>query len=148
MRIKQYFFLLITLNLKDLLISTLSTLRLPKEKIKSFDDLDQAICNIIKQGSSDQVKNLLFYMENVVKLTRIYFTGVNYGNVDIRKKVTLILDKGGPQYFFEATSFLEETKIRNRLNLSDTDYQEYLYLRAEAQERWEAIELRLKNITC
>lgn len=143
--INRLFLFLVFVFIED---SFLSTQRISKEKIKSFDDVDQDICTIIREGCNEQVKNLLFYMENVVKLMRIYFTGVNYENNDIRQKILSILNKGGPQYFFEAATYFEETKFRDRMNLSDVDYQEYLYLRAEAKERWEAIELRMKNITC
>lgn len=131
---------------KYMVLSTNNTMT--REKFKNLNDIDQEISNIIRQGSTDQVKHLLLYMDTFVKLLRIYFTGVNYGNAQIKKIALAISAKGGPQYFYDAATFFAETEFRHKMNFSDIEYQEYLYLRAEAKEKWDAIELKLRNISC
>lgn len=139
-------FTLILFVKKSMLLS--NTTNMTKTKIKNLNDLDQEISKIIRNESVEQVKHMLLYMDTFVKLLRIYFTGIHNGDVEMKNKALSILKKGGPQYFYESASYFAETKFRQKMNLSDVEYQEYLYLRAEAKEKWDMLELKLKNITC
>uniref|UniRef100_A0A1B6ID22 Prolyl 4-hydroxylase alpha-subunit N-terminal domain-containing protein n=1 Tax=Homalodisca liturata TaxID=320908 RepID=A0A1B6ID22_9HEMI len=118
------------------------------KNITSLSDLDREISNVINRGCNKQIRNLLIYMENFTKSLKIHLKGIRDEDVMARAKAQAMLDDGGPSYFNMIPTFQDETIFRNRINFSDLEYQEYLYLAAKAKDQWDDIVLKLKNITC
>lgn len=113
---------------------------------KCLEELDRNIFNIVHEACSDQIKHLLYYMEVFANVLKLYNKQVSEGNMEIKDKVSKLMKKGGPNYFFQNNLFSSEKEFRNKINFSDFEYQEYLFLRAMAKDRWDSIVLKMKTL--